>query len=351
MTTPSCFPELPFLHVEHVRKTIAGLTVVVRITTTTSICPVCGQASSRVHSRYTRTLADLPWSGRTVQLHGQVRRFFCINRSCPRTTFAEPLAALASRSARRTSRLTEMLSALALVTGGEAGERLSSRLGMYCSGPTLLRLLRRLPLPPAPPPHVIGLDDWAWHKNLRYGTIVVDLERRHPVALLPDRSASSVINWLQAHPQVDIVCRDRAEAFADAARTGAPHALQIADRWHVVSNLREALEKGLARHRTDLKHVQGASEGATSQPDPDQATTSPASPPSSPLASSRSRLATERAADLHPKLWRPQTWGLTHHLFVGKRTPVVERGMPPGPIIKGCDVIKGAASGLCSCLK
>jgi transposase len=75
MTSPSCFPELPFLDVEHVRKTIAGLTVVVRTTTSTSICPVCGQASSRVHSRYTRTLADLPWSGRTVQLHVQVRRF------------------------------------------------------------------------------------------------------------------------------------------------------------------------------------------------------------------------------------------------------------------------------------
>lgn len=147
------------------------------------------------------------------------------------------------------------------------------------------------------PPRVIGLDDWAWPKNVHYGTLVVDLERHRPVALLPDRSASSVMRWLQEHPQVDVISRDRAEAFAEAARIGAPHALQIADRWHVVSNLREALEKVLARHRKELKRLSASSQVPAVQPEPDQATTSPAEQPSpfrAPFNSSR--VATERAA-------------------------------------------------------
>jgi transposase len=139
--------------------------------------------------------------------------------------------------------------------GGEAGARLSQKLAMKCSPATLLRLVRHSPLPSSAHVRVVGVDEWAWRKGQRYGTIVVDLEQQRPIDLLADASAESFVAWLQAHPSVEIVSRDRGTTYADGATRGAPHALQIADRWHLIQNLGEALEKVLARHHADLKRA------------------------------------------------------------------------------------------------
>ena len=139
--------------------------------------------------------------------------------------------------------------------GGEAGARLSQRLAMKCSRATILRLVCQRPLPSSAHVRVVGVDEWAWRKGQSYGTILVDLEQHIPIDLLEDASAESFAAWLEKHPSVEVISRDRGTTFADGATRGAPQALQIADRWHLLHNLSEALEKVLARHHADLKRA------------------------------------------------------------------------------------------------
>ncbi len=206
--------------------------IAVRARGAVASCPLCRRPSRRVHSRYLRRLGDLPWQGRIGQLDLQVRRFRCSAPECPRRVFAERLPAALPR-VRRTTRLAEAQRHITFSAGGEAGARLASRLAMPVSGDTLLRLIRTAPLPAAPTPRVIGIDDWTWRRGQRYGTLVVDLERNRPVDMLPDRDAQTVGTWLNGHPGIDVVARDRAGAYADGVRSGAPGAVQVADRWRV----------------------------------------------------------------------------------------------------------------------
>ncbi len=249
------FPDLPGFCVEQIEKTEQGIRITARATASSACCPNCQQASSRVHSYYTRCPMDLPSSGRPISLVLQVRHFRCSNRACPRKTFAEPLPNFLSPYAQRTSRLQESLRKLGEETGGEAGARLSKQQGMRCSASTVLRLLRHGSFSSPSPIKVVGVDEWAWRKGQRYGTLLVDLEQRVPIDLLADATAESFAAWLQAHPSVEFISRDRGTTFADGATRGAPQALQIADRWHILHNLSEALEKVLARHHADLKRA------------------------------------------------------------------------------------------------
>lgn len=223
-----------------------------RLASAGAICPDCATPSSSFHSRYDRTLSDLPVSGSTVRLRLSVRRFRCTHRSCPRRTFSEPLAPpVGRRYGRRVGRCDALVRAVAVALGGRPGARMMARLAVPWSRDTMLRVLRRDdPAAELPPPaRVVGIDDFAWRRGHSYGSIVVDLERREVIDLLPDRQRDTVIAWLRKNPQVEIICRDRGPGYGAAASEAAPQARQVADRWHLFENASAAF---LAAVRSEM---------------------------------------------------------------------------------------------------
>lgn len=229
-----------------------------RLATSQAACPDCGTISTSCHSRYDRTLCDLPVSGAQVELRLSVRRFRCCHMPCRRRTFSEPLAAtFAPRYGRRIGRCEALLRAVAVALGGRPGARMMARLAAPWSRDTMLRVLRRgEPMAEAPPPpRVIGIDDFAWRRGHSYGSIVVDLERRQVIDLLPDRQRDTVVAWLRSNPQVEIICRDRGPGYGAAATEAAPQARQVADRWHLFENASAAF---LAAVRSEMPGLRRA---------------------------------------------------------------------------------------------
>ena len=198
-------------------------------------------SSNRVHSYYRRTLTDLPWSCVTVSIHLRTRNFFCDNPTCLRRVFTEPLPELAGRYARKTLRLAEALQQLVYMVGGEVGARLARLLGLLVSPAGLLKAFKKVAAQgqTQTTPRVLGIDDFAFRKGYRYGTLLIDLERGRPIDLLPDREAETVEQWLGEHPGIQIISRDRSQGYAAAIRKAAPQATAVADRFHIMKNLME----------------------------------------------------------------------------------------------------------------
>lgn len=258
---------------------VKNLTVHLTTAALTAACPVCCSSTRRVHSRYTRRLDDLPCLGRCVRLRIAVRRFVCRQSDCPRRIFAERLPGFAAPRARTTDRLRQTQTDIGSSLGGEAGSRLAGRIGVTTSPDTLLRRVKRLKDESAPSPRVVGIDDRAWRKGQSYGTVVVDLERGDVIGLLPDRDAASVATWLKAHPEVAVVSRDRSATYARAATEGAPQAEQVAGRWHLLKDLREAVGRVFERHPAFIDAALNATDP------PSDPTRDPAAPEAAALVS------------------------------------------------------------------
>ncbi|MCQ0401449.1 ISL3 family transposase, partial [Escherichia coli] len=252
----------------------------------TAQCPECFKRSDSVHSCRRRRIQHLPCSGHTLWLVFSVRHWYCRNPACSRKIFAESLAPFAGSHQQSSQALQNLQRQLGLIAGGEAGKRAATAVGLRCSADTLLRRVINTPeTKQSGAPHV-GIDEWAWHRGHRYGTLIVNLDTHRPLVLLPGRDQRTLAAWFRKYPEIQVVSRDRSGVYATAAREGAPQARQVADRWHLLKNIGDALERMMYRHIPLIRLV--ASElSPKKSPDPE---------PSVPAASLR-----------HPERLKQQT--------------------------------------------
>ncbi len=225
----------------------------VKRTACKAICPRCNMESMEVHSTYMRHPIDLAWSKMAVILYLKVKRFFCRNDGCSKRTFAERFPGFVSPYARRTQRVIERQHQVGMNVCAKTAESLLNCEHIGISDTTINRILRDLPDPEKHPVRVLGVDDWAKRKGQTYGTILVDLERSQTIDLLNDRTAVTLAEWLKKHPEIEIVSRDRSRTYTDAITTGSPDAVQVADRWHLLKNLSDAVFKLLQQEYSAIK--------------------------------------------------------------------------------------------------
>jgi transposase len=238
-----CLPQIEGLDIVAVNEEKEGLLIIAQSRCREQACPDCGHLSRRVHSYYQRRPQDLPSQGLAVRYCLSAKRFRCVNPDCPRASFAERFPKLVAWHQHQTLRLNYVLEQLAFELGGEAGARCLAILAIRSSAATLLRRIRHCPIPIQPAPRIIGVDDWAFRRGVNYGSLIVDLESHQVVEVLPDRETATLQAWLENQPQIEIVSRDRAKPYMEAIDQGAPQAQQVADRWHLLKNLREVLNQ------------------------------------------------------------------------------------------------------------
>jgi transposase len=253
MEKPQLLPLGDGLELTQMETGEGQLRLHVTATSTISTCPLCGQPATRIHSRYSRVVKDLPSAGQQVQLILHVRKFFCDTASCVRKIFAERLPHLVAPWAQMTIRLYQAIAAIGLATCGRLGARLASRLGIATSWMTIVRRVMALPTKPTEPVQCLGIDDFSFLRGRTFGTVLVDLDTHQVIDLLPDRQTETATTWMQAHREITHLSRDRGSEYASAASRGAPQAIQVADRFHIAKNLAEAVQDLLARVLTELK--------------------------------------------------------------------------------------------------
>ena len=206
-----------------------------------SKCPSCEKYSKRVHDYYYRTINDLPvFQNRTIILL-KTRKFKCGNNRCHRKVFSEHTPDIV-RYSRRTSRATRILETFAIELTGRLGSILSKQMHLTVSSSTITRIAYSQPLPDINQPRVLGVDDWAYRKGVSYGTILIDMETSRPIELLPSRDGQVLKDWLLKNNDVKIITRDRANSYTAAINEACPNAVQIADRFHLLMNLSDALD-------------------------------------------------------------------------------------------------------------
>jgi transposase len=241
--------------IEEIQTEEHELCLTLESTAVQGTCPKCDQESSQLHSTYLRFPLDLPWAEWPVRLHLRAKRFFCRNRKCPKKTFVERFPDFLARYARRTDRVRQKQQRLGVNVCARTAEKLLKLDQVGISDTTVNRLLLDLPEPEQPPVRVLGVDDWAKRKGQRYGTILVDLERGQIVDLLGERTAEPLVKWLEDHPGIKIVSRDRSQTYGDAIRRGASDAIQVADRWHLLKNASEVIFKILQQEYVTIRNL------------------------------------------------------------------------------------------------
>jgi transposase len=236
------FDLFPSLKIEDVKVEKEILRISLRSNTSSANCPYCQEDSNRKNGHYSRCPYDLSLGEKRVRLELRVQRYFCLNEHCDYKTFGEQCA-LVSRNAQRCKRLHEAHTNIAIKLGGEAGSDLSALLSIPISGDTLLRDIHLKSLTSIETARVLGVDDWALKKGERYGTILVDLEKHKVMDVLEGRESDVLANWLDLHPDIEIITRDRSRDYAKAIKEAAPQAEQVADRWHLLQNLKQMLDR------------------------------------------------------------------------------------------------------------
>ena len=326
-TLASCFNLPENMAITSTHPTASALTIDLTCSDPTACCPLCQQPSERVHSRYSRKVADVPCGGRRVLLLLTVRKYICHTGDCPRSIFTERLPELVQSYARMTNRLRQWIETIGRATSGEVGARLAAHLGMCVSPTTILRRLMALFTPPTGAISVLGIDDWSFRRGRKFGTILVDLTTHAIIDLLPDREGETAAAWMRLHPEIEIVSRDRGEDYASAARLGAPQARQVADRFHLAKNLTEIVEEILARCRAEIRKAsKGTNPSPESQAEEQESTMSSDSRSSAPdpLAGSAHLARHTERADQYQQLLELRKEGLTNK-EIARRLGMAER--------------------------
>lgn len=225
-----------------------------------STCPHCHINSHKLHSYYHRKIKDLPAFDNKVCLHLRARKWYCYNTHCKAKIFTETFEHYFKRYKRFSDRLQEKLLNIAILMGGNAGEKLCRAVKITASSSTLIRLIHSRQLPTPQPTNAVGIDDWAFKKGINYGTVIVDLNEHRVIDLLADRESHTVETWLKDRPEVNIVSRDRFSGYASAVTNALPDAVQVADRWHLLKNMGDALQKLLERKRQEIIAAQCVSD-------------------------------------------------------------------------------------------